>query len=66
MDEFYNKLIVERNARVTNMTGEIARLLDAVKSTQVPIRRGTSSHVQIQEVDNMEELTMYLSELSCL
>ncbi len=66
MDEFYNKLIVERNARVTNMTGEIARLLDAVKSTQVPISRGTSSRVQIQEVDNMDELSLFLSELSCL
>ena len=66
MDEFYNKLIVERHARVTNMTGELARLLDAVEATQVPIRRGASSQVQIQEVENMDELTLYLNELSCL
>ena len=66
MDEFYNKLIVERHARVTNMTGELSRLLDAVKATQVPISRGASSHVQIQEVENMDELTLYLNEFSCL
>ena len=66
MDEFYNKLIVERHARVTNMTGELSRLLDAVKATQVPISRGASSQVQIQEVENMDELTLYLNELSCL
>lgn len=66
MDEFYNKLIVERHAQVTNMTGELARLLDAVKSTQVPISRGTSSRVQIQEVDDIDELFLFLSELSCL
>ena len=66
MDEFYNKLIVERHARVTNMTGELARLLDAVEATQVPIRRGASSQVQIQQVENMDELTLYLNELSCL
>lgn len=66
MDEFYNKLIVDRHAQVTNMTGELARLLDAVKSTQVPISRGTSSRVQIQEVDDMDELSLFLSELSCL
>ena len=66
MDEFYNKLIVERHARVTNMPSEIARLLDAVKLTQVPINRSASSHVQIQEVHNMDELTLFLNELSCL
>lgn len=67
MDEFYNQLIVDRHASVTNMSCSVQEVLDSVRGTQVPSsKRIGLSDIRIDTVRSLDDLTSELKGLSYL